>query len=172
MIEWIIKGITGIITSPRFREALPQVFGQHEVFLAINCFLVANLLTQLSDKQNVKDIYLALTIGLEVLVQYIIALAKAYWRLGGWQNGNRVKSVGLWFIYTFYMSLVIAASIGFALSEVDAKSKTAEIYNDERTSIVMQIKSDESERDTLTEHETVQSERLENRRRSTKKRQT
>ncbi len=68
MIEWIIKGITGIITSPRFREAFLK-YSANIVFLAINCFLVANLLTQLSDKQNVKDIYLALTIGLEVLVQ-------------------------------------------------------------------------------------------------------
>jgi hypothetical protein len=48
------------------------------------------------------------------------------------------------------MSVVITASIGFALSETDAKNMTAEVYNGERASIEKQIQADEDERDILT----------------------
>jgi len=75
-MEKVLRTLTGIKGNMRFMK-----YSANLIFLSISCFLVSNLLTQLSDRQNVKYIYLALTIGLEVLVQYIIGLAKGYWKI-------------------------------------------------------------------------------------------
>ena len=109
------------------------------IFLVISCLVIANLLIKMVDNTFLKIIFAVIAIGLDIFRQYIVALGKYYFRINFW------KSLPLWIIYLIHVSVVIIASAGFTLSEINAKSETAATYNMEKQSIIDTIKSNESE---------------------------
>lgn len=109
------------------------------IFLIISCLVIANLLIRMVDKPFLKIIFVVIAVGLDLFRQYVVMMAKYYWRIA-W-----IKSVGLWLVYIAHFSIVIIASAGFTLSEVNAKSQESGLYNMEKQSIISTIKSNESE---------------------------
>ena len=109
------------------------------IFLSISCLLIANLLIQLSDEGFIKTIFVILAIGLDIFRQYVVALAKFYWRK------SLVKSCALWFVYIIHVSVVLIASVGFSLSAIDTKVKSSEVYNLQKQAIIDNINSNEAE---------------------------
>lgn len=102
------------------------------------------------DKLYLKIVFVVIAVGLDLFRQYVVTKAKQYWKINIWQSG------ALWIVYLVHFSIVIIASAGFTLSEVNLKSETAAVYNMEKQSIISTIKSNETEikqletlRDTL-----------------------
>ena len=109
------------------------------IFLVISCLVIANLFIRMVDDPVLKFIFVVIAIGLDLFRQYVVSKAKQYWRT------NKGQSAALWLVYLVHFSIVIIASAGFTMSEVNAKSQTAGIYNGEKQSILDTIHSNESE---------------------------
>lgn len=100
---------------------------------------MVNLFVQLSDKLYLQIIFGVLSIAFELFRQYIVILAKFYWK------SNFMKSCSLWFVYIIHVSVVLIASVGFSLSAIDTKVKSTEVYNLQRQAIIDNINSNETE---------------------------
>ena len=110
------------------------------IFLVISCLVIANLFIRMVDDPVLKVIFVIIAIGLDLFRQYVSSSkAKQYWRT------NKGVSALLWLVYLVHFSIVIIAFAGFTLSEVNAKSETASMYNSEKQSIINTIQSNESE---------------------------
>ena len=109
------------------------------IFLVISCLVIANLFVRMVDNPALKVIFAVIAIGLDLFRQYTVSKAKQYWKI------NKGRSAALWLVYIAHFSIVIIASAGFTLSEVNLKSQTAGIYNMEKQSIINTINSNEAE---------------------------
>ena len=109
------------------------------MFLVISCLVIVNLFMRMVDSSALKIILAVIAIGLDLFRQYVVSKAKFYWRT------NKGISAALWLVYIVHFSIVIIASAGFTISEVNAKSQTAGIYNGEKQSIIDTIHSNQSE---------------------------
>jgi hypothetical protein len=109
------------------------------IFLFISFLVMGNLFWRMVDNAYLKVIFVIIAIGLDLFRQYVVTKAKQYWKTNFWQ------SAALWFVYLVHFSIVIIASAGFTMSEVNSKSATAGIYNMEKDSIINTIQSNESE---------------------------
>ena len=109
------------------------------IFLVISCLVIANLFVRMVDNPVLKVLFVVIAIGLDLFRQYTVSKAKQYWRI------NKGRSAALWLVYTAHFSIVIIASAGFTLSEVNLKSQSASVYNMEKQSIINTINSNEAE---------------------------
>ena len=109
------------------------------IFLVISCLVIANLFVRMVDDPVLKVLFVVIAIGLDLFRQYTVSKAKQYWRI------NKGRSAALWLVYLVHFSIVIIASAGFTLSEVNLKSQSAGIYNMEKQSIINTINSNETE---------------------------
>lgn len=130
----MFKHLAKLKTSGNFLKHTANI-----IFLTISCLLIASLLSQLSDEKFIQAIYIIVAIGLDIFRQYVVALAKFYWR------SNLVKSCALWFVYLLHVSVVLIASIGFSLSAIDTKVKSTEVYNLQKQAIIDNVNSNEAE---------------------------
>jgi len=109
------------------------------IFLVISCLVIANLFVRMVDNPVLKVLFAIIAIGLDLFRQYTVSKAKQYWRI------NKGRSMALWLVYIAHFSIVIIASAGFTLSEINLKSQSASVYNMEKQSIIDTIKSNEAE---------------------------
>ena len=109
------------------------------IFLVISCLVIANLFVRMVDDPALKVVFAVIAIGLDLFRQYVVSKAKQYWRT------NKGRSAALWLVYLVHFSIVIIASAGFTLSEVNLKSQSAGIYNMEKQSIIDTINSNAAE---------------------------
>jgi hypothetical protein len=109
------------------------------IFLVISCLVIANLFMRMVDNPYLKAIFIVIAIGLDLFRQYVVSKAKQYWKINIWQ------SAALWLVYIVHFSIVIIASAGFTISEVNFKSEAAGVYNMEKQSIIDTINSNAAE---------------------------
>lgn len=104
------------------------------IFLTLSCFLIVYFLTQLTDSPLIKVGVAIFAIGLDIFLQYILALGRACWR-----ERQRSRALMFFICYIVYACVYAGPSaIGFFAVEINAqemivtKTETADRMNRNR----------------------------------------
>jgi hypothetical protein len=88
------------------------------LFLIISCFLIVYFLIQLTDNPYIKIGIAVFAVGLDIFMQYVLALA----RVRAKQKGHRFKAGILFICYALYVLVyAIPSAVGFFSVEISAQ---------------------------------------------------
>jgi hypothetical protein len=110
-------------------KVLLNVFG-----LIISVFVLSNLFMQISNKLAIKIFGCAFALFLELFGQFALASGKALWK-----RGKKFFAVMVFLPYAGYGAGVMAATVIFSVSEINAASSVADTYDYQRQTIIDSI---------------------------------
>jgi energy-coupling factor transporter transmembrane protein EcfT len=110
-------------------KVILNVFG-----LIISVFVLSNLFMQISNKIAIKIFGCAFALFLELFGQFALASGKDLWR-----RGKKILAVAVFLPYAGYGAGVMAATVIFSVSEINAVSDIAETREYQRQTIIDSI---------------------------------